>query len=296
MNLLAPRKALPIKQQESGTDTAVAGRRVRAALGFRRNGARTFLAHQHCPHPFHITLPFFLPGDPEGMATLYLQSSSGGLYGDDDLGLDVRLEPGAKAHVTTQASTIVHAARGGTTRQAVKIDCAADGWLEYLPDPMILFSGARLEAKLRVRLGKRARIILSDSFLSHDPSGSDRPFDFFANDIEIRREAQATPVLIDRVCLSDTNWPTGSPGCHGSLCLATDGSSEDAAVAVERSLAEAGLDPAACYSGVNPLPERGLVWVRLLCRDGSHLTAALDAAWRGARRALADRPPPQRRK
>ncbi len=77
-----------------------ARRQVAAKLTFRRHGSRSFLAHQHTPHPFHLTRPFYLPGDPQGMATLYLQSSSGGLYGDDDLSLHIALEEGAGAHVT----------------------------------------------------------------------------------------------------------------------------------------------------------------------------------------------------
>ena len=67
---------------------------VDASLTFRQRGGRTFLGGQLTPHPFHITRPFYRPDDPAGMATLYLQSSSGGLYGDDQLDLGSSPRPG----------------------------------------------------------------------------------------------------------------------------------------------------------------------------------------------------------
>lgn len=297
MNLTAP-----LKLSEPPDEAGAERRRVAAALTFRRSGRRSFLARQYTPHPFHITRPFHLDGDPDGMATLYLQSSSGGLYGDDDLSLQIGVGQGASAHVTTQASTIVHAGRGGTTRHDVEIACAQDSLLEYLPDPLILFADASLRGSLLVEVDRGASLIFSDSFLVHDPKHRDTAFALFENDIEIRRKGEARPILIDRMRLSRSSWPpaalenAGRYACHGSLCLLFDGAGNDAASAIKRSLTDAGLERPACYSGVNPLPDRGLVWARFLCRDGVSLSKALKAAWRGARVALTGRAPPVRKK
>ena len=97
------------------------GLSVNAELVFDVRHGKTFLARQLTPHPFHITRPFYFEEVPQGIASLYLQSSSGGLYGDDHLTLDIAVRKNAAAHVTTQASTVVHAARGGVTRNRVRI-------------------------------------------------------------------------------------------------------------------------------------------------------------------------------
>ncbi len=297
MNLVTP-----LKPVELPTRGPAAPRQVAAKLTFRRHGSRSFLAHQHTPHPFHLTRPFYLPGDPQGMATLYLQSSSGGLYGDDDLSLHIALEEGAGAHVTTQASTIVHAARGGTTQQSVVLDCGKESLLEYLPDPLILFAGARLRARFSAQLDRSAALIFADSFLVHDPGAGTSIFERFENDIVIRRRGEDLPLLIERQYLAATDWPAAgslslpSYGCHGSLGVISDCPCDEVAAAVKRGIAEAGLDRAACYAGVNALPERGLVWTRFLCRDGAALSGALAAAWCGARLALTGRQPPPRKK
>ncbi|WP_340117800.1 urease accessory protein UreD [Pelagibius sp. 7325] len=294
MNVTAP-LALP-------AGSAPQRRRSTAALTFRQRGGRSFLARQMTPHPFHLTRPFYLPDDPAGMATLYLQSSSGGLYGDDDLHLDIALEEGAAAHVTTQASTVVHAARGGLTRQQVSLTCARDSLLEFLPDPLILFAGARLQTTLTAEIERGAILVLADSFLAHDPAASAAPFERFDNDIVVRRRGESLPLLIERLRLGGADWPPaanrhlGAHACHGSLCVAHDRAGDAIAAAMKQALADSGLDRAACYGGVNALGERGVVWARLLCRDGAALSKALKAVWQGARVALTGRLPSPRNK
>ena len=287
--------AAPLTRPEEKPPPSAARRHVAAQLGFRRGGGRSFLARQHTPHPFHLTRPFYLPDDPQGMATLYLQSSSGGLYGDDDLHLGIALEDAAAAHVTTQASTIVHAGRGGTTQQSVSLDCAPGSLLEYLPDPLILFTGARLRAKLTVQLAHDATLVFADAFLAHDPEAGRQGFDAFENDIVVRRCGEPLPLLIERQRLGKGLGLAGY-ACHGSLCVVANDGLETVAAAMKRQLAESGLAVDACYGAVNALPERGYVWARFLCRDGAALSTALDATWRGARLALTGRLPAPRRK
>lgn len=302
-------------------------RRVAAALSFRRDGrqpgGRTFLARQHTPHPFHMTRPFHFPDDPSGMATLYLQSSSGGLYGDDDLTLDIRAEAGAAAQITTQASTIVHAARGGVTRQTVRLRADAGALLEYLPDPVILFPGADIAARVEARVAPGAVAMLSDSFLAHDPDGADARFLRFENAIVIHRGAvvengwaedewaedgaageAAAPTLVDRMRLSGACWPGQGAAvrdfrCHGAFFLVNppDGARaveamRAALLAVERS----GADENHAYSAVEYLTGREIVAARFLTRDGALLSRMLNEAAAAARLAVTGRPPARRPK
>ena len=78
---------------------------------------------------------------------------------------------GAAAHVTTQASTIVHSMTEGCARQEARIALEPGSFFEYLPDPMILFPGARLASHLRIRFAPGTSAIICDSFLLHDPHG-----------------------------------------------------------------------------------------------------------------------------
>ena len=269
-------------------------RKVKAHLSFAKARGRTVLAGQKTPHPFHITRPFHYHGDPEDMATLYLQSSSGGLYGDDDLELRLSVGEGASAHVTTQASTIVHAARGGQTRQRVHLTLGKNSHLEYLPDPAILFAGAHLQSEVTVDLCDGARLILCDSALSHDPDGQNAPFERFANTLKIT-SAHGSPILLDRSDVAGAEWAkrTGSLPVHGFMIVAGAIDAQATADAITQSLPS---EDTKIYGAVSPLVDRNLCTCRFLAADGASFTRTMDTAWRAARWALVGTPPAARRK
>lgn len=265
-------------------------RPVRAELQFRAVAGRTHLARQYTPHPFHITRPFHHPGDPKGMATLYLQSSSGGVYSGDDLSLDITAEAGTQAHVTTQASTIVHDARGREgVSQTVTLTVADGARLDYLPDPAILMTGAKLCNRVTARVGKGARVILADAQLSHDPTGQDRPFEWLENEVEIL--GPDGPLLLDRFEVLGADWParTGGFACSGMMIVVGDSGTG-------RKMLQAAEALSGIYAGLSVFEDRGIALVRFLASDGAALTKVMASMWRAAATTLDGAPPAERRK
>ena len=133
-----------------------------------------------------------------GLATLYVQSCSGGIYEDDRLDLTLATAQGAEAHVSTQAATVVHSMPSGSATQRVRIQCEGGSYLEYLPDPQILFPGSRCRSEIAVRLGGDAVALVSDSFLTHDPSGRDGKFASYFSEIVVEDET-GKALAIDRL-------------------------------------------------------------------------------------------------
>lgn len=273
----------------------IAGRQVAAALRFRAAGGRTRLAFNHAPHPFHVTRPYHDPGDPDGMATLYLQSSSGGLYGDDDLSLDLAVEAAARVHLTTQSSTVVHHARGGGARQRMRIDVGPGAMAEVCPDPAILFAGARLDVAVSARLAEGAALVLTDAALAHDPDGGGAPFDRLGAEIVVRGP-DGRLLAVERMDVDGAEWAarTGGRPCHGMALAA--GAIDAEAVAQAMRAALDGAPDAAIWAGVSAFPARGVAVARFLARDGAALAQGLAAAWGAARLAMTGRPAPPRRK
>ena len=100
---------------------------------------RTWLERQRAAYPFHVGRCLRVTGDPAGMATVYIQCCSGGIFEHDALRLELEAGPGALAHVATSASTVVHSMEQGEAQQEVMVTAAAGAVLEYLPAPLILF-------------------------------------------------------------------------------------------------------------------------------------------------------------
>ena len=148
-------------------------------------GGKSYLARQYASYPFHVCRAQYLDPDLPEMASIYLQTSAGGLYAGDRLSVEITTEAGAKAHVTTQASSLAYRMPDGEARQQVLLSGGPGSLLEYLPDPTILFPEARLRTKVTLRPAPGALIIAGGSFLPHDPDGTGRPFGLCAGETRV---------------------------------------------------------------------------------------------------------------
>ena len=269
-----------------------------AALRFARApDGRSYIARQRVGYPFHITRPFYLDETPAGALTLYLQSVSGGIYQGEDLVMTCAAGAGSAAHVTTQAATIVHRMPVAPARQTVLLEAANGALLEYLPDPLIMFPGARLTSALEIEAAADATVIASESFAHHDPGGEDRRFESFGAEMRIRDEGgrllalERYEVAGERLAAGRgqiARWPA-----QGSFVVAHRGPECEAMLTALRS-ALAPTDD--FYGGASVLPNEAGIGVRLLARDGATLRRGLEAAWQAVRLALYGAPPAPRRK
>ena len=269
-----------------------------AALRFARApDGRSYIARQRVGYPFHITRPFYLDETPAGALTLYLQSVSGGIYQGEDLVMTCAAGAGSAAHVTTQAATIVHRMPAAPARQTVALEAAGGALLEYLPDPLIMFPGARLTSVLEIEAAAGATVIASESFAHHDPGGEDRRFENFEAEMRIRDEGgqllalERYAVAGDRLAARRgqiARWPA-----QGNFVVAHRGPECEAMLAALRAV----LAPTeSFYGGASALPNEAGIGVRLLARDGATLRRGLEAAWRAVRLALYGAEPAPRRK
>ena len=255
--------------------TAHTGRQQGARLRFGVAGGRTALLHQHVPYPFHITRPFHLhPARPE-LATLYLQSASGGLYAGDDLSLALHVGQGAAAHVTTQSATIVHACHDAPARLAVGATVEPGGFLALVPDPLVLFPAADIATVTELTVHQGARVIFSDAASLHDPQGKNRPFRRFHGAITVR-DHTGNIRLSERGGIDGE--ALGGPGVLGSwrawgmlLVLAP------AELLPDPGALEAAAEAAGCLAAATTPPHGLGLALRLLGPDGGTLGRCLSA-------------------
>ncbi|MGD9502184.1 MAG: urease accessory protein UreD [Methyloceanibacter sp.] len=287
----------------SGAETSAGSSRKlvsgRLDLAFAADGGgRTYLARQYANYPFHVCRALYQDAERPGLATLYLQSCSGGLYEDDRLDMRLEVAPSAEAHVSTQSPTVVHTMPEGAARLVARIACAPKSYLEYLPDPQILFPGSRCASRVEVSLDGDAVALVSDSFLGHDPDGRGGTFANYASEIVIA-DAAGRNLAIDRLKVDGGSFGGGCPGISGSY--AAQGTMIVAGLALPSpSLVEAlrGIRPDddGAAIGISDLPKGAGYLVRILAADGVALKRAMSRAWSAARTVLKGAPPAERRK
>ncbi|HEX6102367.1 MAG TPA: urease accessory protein UreD, partial [Alphaproteobacteria bacterium] len=218
------------------------------------------------------------------MATLYVQSCSGGIYEGDRLSLRVEAPARAQLHVTTQAATIVRSMRGAGARQETMLEAEAGSLVEYLPDPLILFPQARLETTLRIRADRDARLITGEAFLLHDPLGLGRPFAHLGSLLTVEDPVGGRVLIRDRLAARGADWTRRIPGVTGdavgTASLIILGPDAPGLVAPLR----AALDVVpGLWGGASLLLGGTGVVCRLLAQDGRALRSGLDAVWRATR-------------
>lgn len=276
---------------------------LQADIEFARNAnGATGIRRQRVGYPFHLGRALHLPGDPEGMPTVYLQSCSGGIFQKDDLRVRIAAGAGASAHVTSAAATVVHGMETGGARQVVELEAAAGALLEYLPDPLILFPRARLHNAVHLKLDPQATVLLGDALLLHDPRAAQEAgteaFEQFESETLVRDPAGRL-LVCDRFRIGGADLARALPGVNGRYRAQASffafSMARPAAVLVEALRSALAPVPEA-YAAASALPNGAGAWVRVLAHDAIGARAALHAAWAAARTELTGQAPATRRK
>lgn len=106
----------------------------------------------------------------DGSLELALLHTAGGLVGGDQLRLRLHGRGEARALITSVAAQKAygsvgrfrHQAAGHWTSQELQVDLADRSWLEWMPQELVMYAGALLEQRLRVRLAEGASFLCAD--------------------------------------------------------------------------------------------------------------------------------------
>jgi urease accessory protein len=252
----------------------------------RAPAGSTYLSRQRAGYPYHVgrVLPH------EQGARVIVQSSSGGLFENDDVSQHLVATEGACARVETAAATIVHSMTHGTAKSRVSIEAHAHAYFEWVPHPSILFPGSRLASTIDVTLHPHAQILIADTYQSHDPAGGETPFGSLDAAISVR-DPRGRLLARDRFKIdSASGRPLGGVdrafSAHGGLMVLTLDTERSAAVVA--ALEQATQDTS--YAGAGLLPGHCGAFVRILAADSLALRAILERAVDAARHALSAKP------
>ena len=149
---------------------AASGRaqRVDGALKLRYAAdaqGRTRLADLYQRAPCRVLFPQVEPDEPPQAVLL---TTSGGLTSGDCLALDIAVDAGARATLTTQAAEKLY--RAADTAEAdtqidIRLRLAAGAYAEWFAQETIVFDGARLRRQLTAELSGDARLLAVESLV-----------------------------------------------------------------------------------------------------------------------------------
>jgi len=127
------------------------------AFEFNPTAGRTVLASSRQQAPLKVVRAFTLE---DGGALAHLHNVSGGLLGGDRLALRAHIGAGSSVQLTTTGATRIYRPRpeAPDAIQINQITVGDNAILEYVPDPIIPFAGARFCQQTSIHLAPGARL------------------------------------------------------------------------------------------------------------------------------------------
>jgi urease accessory protein len=177
---------------------------VRASLQLRFEVAagsdRTVLEENVQEPPLKVVRAF---QHEDGTALVHLHNVSGGILGGDQLSLSVEVGPAANALVTTTGATRVYRCSGKASgaSQHNKLFVAENGLLEYLPDELIPFGGARFLQDSVVKLEDGAGLFWWE-IVTPGREARQEIFEYENLEMRARIEAPSRLIAAEAICLS----------------------------------------------------------------------------------------------
>jgi urease accessory protein len=92
-------------------------------------------------------------------------NTGGGLAGGDRLDVSVELDAGAAATLTSQSAEKVYRAQSDPSATTLAIDLATGSRLSWIPQPTLLFDGARLARRIEVAMAGDARLLIAEAVI-----------------------------------------------------------------------------------------------------------------------------------
>ena len=264
------------------------------ALRYTRDGDRS-VAHDRHEGPLRV-LKALYPEGP-GICHHVLVHPPGGIVGGDVLDIDVALDAGTHALITTPGATRFYRSRGAAAAQRATLRLADGARLEWLPLETIAYRGCLGENRVRLELAGNAQTIGWDVLALGLPAAGE-PFEsgVFTQHLEM----PGCWLERGRIAASDTRLLDSPLGLAGQRVLATVWFASGAPLAA--ALRDALLDAARECGQASPLaarvgatsPHERVVVLRVLAprvEAAMGLLTGVRAAWRQLAWSLAAEPP-----
>ena len=269
------------------------GIKGRLELLFEAQDGQTILKVARQEPPLKVVRAFSLPG---GGALVHLHNLSGGVLGGDSLETTVRVEAGATAQLTTTSATRLYrsGANGLASGQLNHFSVGENALLEYLPDLLIPFAGARYRQQTAIELAQGAGLFWWETVAP----GREARGEIFAYDRLELAAAITTgagkPIAIEQSRLEPTLRPLTSTARLGhyryftSFYMCRVGLEKAAGEKLENSLTELALRlnvPGETLWGASRLMADGVV-VRAVSLNGRAITSGLIEMWKLGKQEL----------
>jgi urease accessory protein len=268
-------------------------------LAFRRDArGRSRLCERRQRFPLRMTVPLYIDPADRGMAFVYAQNPTGGIFAGDRLRTSVTATDGTRVHLTTQSATKIYRCEAGEAVQALAFRVGPGAYVEHIPDPLIPHAGARYSQRLVADVSPGGAFLAAETIApGRRAHGESLEYEALVLHAEARRGARE--LCVDRVVLEPYRRDPRSPGvlgARGYLVTLMAVAPEHDATRLAATLDDALAAQPGALGAAGELPTGAGALARVLAPDALAARGSLLQLWRTARRELVGLPLPPVRK
>lgn len=167
-------------------------------LNYQYKSDKTELISSFAQSPFKIQQSFY----PEGEAICHniILHTAGGVVGGDLLDQNINLNSNSQTLITTPAANKIYRSNGKIAVQNINITLKNNSILEYLPQEMIIFDGAKYHQSNIINLQDHSTLLIWDIIrFGRTARGEIFSQGYWQSKLEIWQEEK--PLFIDNICL-----------------------------------------------------------------------------------------------
>lgn len=284
---------------EGGLHVGAPGKVGVLELELARHGGATRVERQFQRAPLHVYRPIHLdPSLPE-MAFVFVQQFGDGFVDGDRCCIDIDCGPGTATHITTQAMTNLYRSDRNFATQIVNLRVRSGAILEYLPDAVVPFRGARFFQRTSLTADADSTAIIGEVLLpGRVARGELHAYDLYWAETEAYTSDQEL-LFADVLRLRPTEGEglqslglLGGSDVVANLYVVTQQAPAEELVELLRQA----FDDSEVLAGVSELPNYSGVSARILGPTSKTVRAALRDGWSAVRSRLLGAPAPDLRK
>ena len=189
-------------------------------LGFERRPERSILSKLRRRFPYFAHRALYWDVAMPGLPCVFVITTTGCVLQGDRLHLEVELEAGAEAHLTTQSGTQIHSMDANFAAQTQELTLKEDSYLEFLPDPIFPHARSLFFSKTRIRIDSSATLLMSETLMPGrkylDGGGEVFAYDLYSSEVRTE-DLQGRELFTEKIVVKPKEDPQRQVGRMGDF-------------------------------------------------------------------------------
>lgn len=285
LGALAPELA-EYQQEPPQMASAAIGKHGYLRLRFATRGTKSILKEMERKVPLLVQKALYWDEEMPFLPCVPIISTSGCILQGDRLTVEIEVDAGACAHITTQSATKIHSMDNNFAAQTQHICVGKQAYVEFLPDPVIPHRHSRFISETLLECDSTATVLYSEILMpgrKHHHQDELFGFDVYSSCITAKNETGDT-LFTEKLVLAPKDNPLdvvgvmGTFDIYGNVIVLTPSACQEAILAQSRSFYSKEL----CH-GVSRLPNGAGLIYKVLANDSTQVKKAIRVFWQTVR-------------